>query len=274
MIKEYINYKLIRPAVYAATLVLGLSVAFDQLESGNSRNFAIVVLIVSIVLIIEIYTSWSFYQLQSAQGTTASFSTTDRLTHWAQHLLLPAITFYAEAAFIYFNQDRQIRWLLYVIGFAVFSLLFYNLRSFFEQNKHHELVSHYVYDILKLYLVFLLNNVTFNMAVGPSRIILLFAVNFVLAAAFALLTFARRHSNFNLGHQLWLGFTILSMPIISTIAAILISINPLEFALVMSIWYYISNATYHHYTDKSLRASTILEYVLVLVIVFTIFLSS
>jgi hypothetical protein len=188
------------------------------------------------------------------------------------HLILPIIAFYASSWFIYYNQLRSIRWVLYLATFATFTLLFYNLRSYFEHNLLGEKMSHYVYDLLKFYMVFLINDVVAEAFDGQSRILVVPVVNIFIISIFSILSIGRRR-------QLTPANSILSL-IIGVIVAAgsfvfigVFNLNPLNLALIILLMYYFANASFHHYLDKSLRLNILLEYAAVLVLVLIILIN-
>lgn len=252
-------------------LVLGISVAFDQLEGGNQENFFTIIFIVSIILIIEIYTTWSFYKVNNPQISIVKNESYDQITHLIHHILLPLLTYYSSALFIYFNRSREYRWFLYAITFFVFTLLFYNLRGYFERKREEESVSHYVYDIIKLFLFFMISDVLFQSIEGSERLILVPLSSFLLSLVLTILSLSRRqitdHKEFP-----WI---LSSSGVIGIFSFLILSANFLDstqFAFFNLILFYVSMATFHHKIHKSLTFSIFFEYLLIIFFTLTIFL--
>ena len=64
-------------------------------------------------------------------------------------------------------------------------LFFYNLRSYFEHDDQREKLSHYVYDVLKLYLFFVVNNIVLNITADTDwKLFWVPLTNLVLASVF------------------------------------------------------------------------------------------
>lgn len=263
---------LTRPFLYSVTLVLGLSLAFEQLNIGQTQNFYVVVFIISLILLIEIFTSWLWYRVHHPQVRINIVDKYDQLTHWMHHILLPVIAFYSGAIFVYYNQSQTIRWPMYLVNVFLFTILFYNLRSYFEKDLLQESISHYIYDILKMYLFFVISNVLANAVLTDIRTVLIPLIMIGLAGLFTLLGMRRKQwlslPNLLLTITLSIGIGVLNLFLLR-----FTSLTPIQFGLVNILGYYFVNATIHHQISKSLGLRIVLEYLLIMALVVSILIN-
>ncbi|MCA9379517.1 hypothetical protein KC640_03745 [Candidatus Dojkabacteria bacterium] len=258
-----------RSMFYALTVALGLALAYDQLRFPAATKFwqiNLVVLSVFVLeLIINVQQHRQLFAGQIAQATVSS----NRLAKLVDHFFLPILVYLSIAGFIYFNREPGIVYFVLVGAFALFTLLFANIRSFYLHYADVETLTHYVYDIIKLVLFFSALDSVFNLASGGQQGLLLL-IPVLGVGLMGLLTYRYRQL-----HMTTLILVILLGTIVGILAITAFLFMPgmiILASLLGFVAFYFAVAILHHFIHGDLTLSITAEYIVIFVLIFLLVL--
>jgi len=242
-----------------------MQVALVQLDEGNVKNYLVFSLILSLIFFVELATGWVFRASVSQKKAVQHHSLANRVEEFIHHLLIPLGLYAATVGFMAFNRQHHPR-ALYLIGFFfIITILFTNLRAFYEHRSKIEKQTHYIYDLAKLLLFFAASNVAFHVWNEPNQIVIAAAFAGVLALLLQIMT-SVRYKKFE---ALLLILTLaLSLGLTLTTLAVYTSTTPtvMQISAFATLEYYILTALLHHLINRDLTKEIILEYLVVFTI--------
>lgn len=261
-----------RAFVYALVVALGV-VFLQQLALGASTAaVAVAVLILLLILLMQLFIIYAASTQLLRQLDLPSVEVYTKKTQFIYHLLIPLISLLAIIGFVLTNNQLALAWIYFLGTFALFTILFINIRAYYEDKFKLEQQTHVVYDILKIILFFTIANFIFNLASRYAfNFFVVAGLVFVAASVFTLLVLLRHP---NLGY-LNMGLVLCSGLVIGYLGAALRNLlvtQNLVAAFYATLVFYIANAILHHELERTLKFSIVLEYILVGCICFLIIL--
>lgn len=263
--------KNIRGLFYGFFISLGLIFLLQLLIDTGPKEFAVGSIILYFVFVFEIYTSWFFSRRVLTQMDIPQVDTYSKLGQFSHHILLPTILYISYLGLIFFYHLSLPKYLIFIIAFITFSMLFINIRAYYEDKFKLEERSHYIYDIIKFILFFQLTNV---FLVGQQYLSLPNFVSYILISilGFFILTIViirqrQLHIStifFNLVASSILGAATFLLSTLTNFSSLAISIYIL-------LLFYIFSAILHHKLEGSLNKEILLEYFAVLLLSLIIF---
>lgn len=262
----------LRPLFYGFALTVGLSLAFDQLSLDASGSFWTVILILVVLLLIEIFSSWLFHYINHPGEKIKLISTGQQWIGLMQHWGLPVITLLLQAATIYFNRQSEVRYLIYAVNWLIFSLLFANLRSQHDKDWRNERITHLVYDLLQIYIIFLFAHLT-GLLTADGGLKLAATIGLGITAIMIMTTSTVRRHRTPLSMLTLGGALIIANTTIFIALSNMVNITALELGVVYTLMFYFVMAVVHHLVQKNLTLQLLGEYLLVTAIVLSVIIN-
>lgn len=252
-----------RSLFYAATVVLGLLLAYDQLRFPASR-FWQVIAVVLVVFVSELAINVHQHRQLFAGRIVETGIGSSRLAKLIDHFILPIAVYVSIAGFVYFNRTTQVVYVVLIGAFVMFTLLFANIRAFYLHYSSMEVSTHYVYDIVKLISFFCATNAVFNLAASMDRGYLILVP--LLALVLMGLT-THRYQQLHPFSALLVGLLGLIVGVLSVVLFLSFPGMIMSVGLITFAAFYFSMAFLHHYMHSDLTIRIIVEYLLVFLLV-------
>ncbi len=265
LINKLFTTNLARGAFYSLTIVLGLQVSLQELDLGRYRNFVVFSLILSGIFMIELYSGWIFRVNRGKKFNLTSASQPKRIEELVHHLLLPLGLYILSISFIYYNRQDGPRSIFLALLFIALTVLFTNIRAFYESDKDLEHSTHAVYDGMKLIMYFIAADVLFYVWPSPEEIALPIIALMIFGFGLLLLSIIR-YKKFEYKIVALLGALAIINGILLLLAISLGNTNQLQTAAFAVTSFYVSFALVHHRTHRTLSYSVVAEYGLILAI--------
>ncbi len=261
-----------RQLFYAFVMALGL-VFLQQLAVVSSlKIFVLGAALLALVLLLELYTNYFFAERLLKQLDLPGPESYSKSVQAVYHLLLPLLLYFSLVGFVYTNNRLDLGWLYFCWGFALFALLFINIRAYYEDKFKLEESTHLIYDLIKIFVYFSFTNAILNLAqaFGFSFFVIV-GVIFAGASLLTLLVLIRRrhYSEQNL------ALIILAGLVLGYLTAVLLGSfagKTLLLAFYSTIVFYLFNAVLHHEIERTLNLSLVFEYLLVAAICLSVIL--
>lgn len=244
---------------FAITVVTYVSIT-EIHQYQNYTKFTIFSLVIFLIYISEII---NLYRLKS-QKVQLNFNLNDGINEIQElfnKLLLP---FALYVSIILFSQNHYSSYsILIVLLFVllIFSVLFVNIQFFFEHRVTEESKTHYIYDIIKFCIFFLLADWMFSSELGGNTTNLVFHALLIGFISFLIkISMLWRSEIKDMGS---INLSLFSSFILSVTYFIFVNINrfnPLESSLFLLFIFYFSIAIIHHRSLKTLNWKVVFEY--------------
>jgi len=254
---------------YAATIVLGLTVALSELDQGHYGNFLRYACIGLAVMVIELYLGWSEHTRQQYQTPIPHIDQLSKYSKFLHHGVLPLITYLSLAGFTYFNRQIHLRVVILSSAVLIFTLLFINIRAYYTHTVQIIEATHFIYDIIKLIIFFCACDAVFNIGISFE----LGAWGGVGIATISIGLMLLMIVRYNKLELLSLVLIVMLSIAIGALAYFLLSqnrFNPTQLSLVTFLTFYISSAALHHEMDHNLDWKIIIEYIAILALAMTL----
>lgn len=256
---RYNSPNLLRAAFFSLTLTLGGFLALEQLVKGSVTNFIQVSLIMCLIFVIELYTSWQYFDALQLNAHERP----QRKTLLIHHLILPVTTYLSVLSFAYFNRNTGLEVALLGLSFILFTILFVNIRAYYLYKKDLLLHTNYIYDIVKLLLFFCASDTIFNVINNQYRLAILL-IPLVTGGLVLLLTM--RYEKLELKSLNLIAFITFLLTLIAILCITALNLTPIQSSLITFLGFYLSTAALHHYFEHDLNASLVIEYLTIIII--------
>lgn len=261
-----------RPIFYSLILSIGFCVLIFILEYNPEKNYFLGSVVLYIILMFEIYATWAMGRKKLKQLEVPILDQYSQLTQVIMHYSLPSLAYWAIVGFIYTNTSFSISILLIIIIFILFLTLFINIRAYYLDKFRIEEKTHYIYDVLKLFIYFL---IIYTLYIFEYK----YNINFY-TPAFLIVLFSfiiqglnlYRYNHIHLNSILFIFFNSLVLGIISILLNNIVQINLFEKITISFISYYFLMGITHHKIRKDLTVRIVLEYFLFGVLALLIFI--
>lgn len=258
-----------RGLFYALTIVLGLQAAFSELDTGRLENFNNFVILISIVFILELYTSWLFRKQLFAQTEIPGSDRFSDVIHIIHHIVVPIFLYIGIVGFGYFNHQMHLRTGLLLFTLFILTVMFANIRAFYENQKKLEIRTNFIYDIAKILIFFTLSNTLINYLTQNNTLNWTPLILAMIELALITLMIMRYRKYELLGFISSLAASLFMMAVVTILWQINV-FNPLQISLYALVCYYLSMASIHHLMERTLSREIVLEYILILILSFTL----
>lgn len=253
---------------YSFAITVGMYISFTELViNNNSYRFVIFAVISFFIYFSEIIFDY-FNKSRRVEFNLNPNDNINEVSEMINKIMLPVILFFSLLGFSYFNIESQTFLLVLMIVYFIYFTLIKNIRYFFKNDKKDEAQTHYVYDLIKLLVVFLISNFLSNLFKlnneGLIVLSLLFGIVIFLMAALIRFNDKGKH------YRQRLKFAAVYFPSFAAGFYALNyteSFNALKISLVISIVFYIFSAFFYHVSNKNITKTLAAEYILILVIV-------
>lgn len=255
---------------YAVAITLGIYISINELHRYNNiSNFIIFSFAILAIYCIELFTT---FQNKSSK-VEINFDIEDEInevSHFFHKLILPILLYFSLVSFGYYNYLERNFLVILLVTFFAFFILFINTKAFLLNMQSIEHRTHYVYDIIKFLIFFLLINVLGNtyISVSSNLIFLSIAAGFICFGILALMVWRiNKLRKKSILYSLIVSFLVGSL---FGLFNHFLGINPLQLSLSLIFLFYISTAIIHHKLMDTLTAGVVSEYLIVILLVLAI----
>jgi hypothetical protein len=255
--------------IYAFTLSIGIYISNHELGAyQNLGNFSLLSFSLLLIYFAELYLNY-VRRNKKIQINLDFHDKVNELSLLYHFIFLPVVLYFSLASFYYYNYKESIGVILIILVFFIFFTLFRNIRYFFRNEIKFENSTHYIYDLIKIFIFFCLNNFLANqLYVHPNKKILIFLLSFLLA--FILMSLSLWRWN-KISRENLIASIVCS--IICGLSFILFSfifVNAMQISLISVFVFYISIAIIHHLRERNLTRQIMLEYLSIGIVFFAI----
>lgn len=256
---------------YSFAITVGMYISFSELVlQNNSYRFVVFAIISFFIYFSEIIFDY-FNKSRRVEFNLNPNDGINEVSELINKIMLPVILYFSLLGFSYFNIESRTFLLILIIVFFIYFILIKNIRFFFRNKRKAEEHTHYVYDLIKLLVVFLISNFLSHLyQLGTESLVLLsliFGVVIFLMGVLIRFNIEGKH------YKERIVFASIYLPIFTvTFFALnyINTFNALKISLVVSIIFYVVTAFMYHVSNKNLTKTLIAEYFLVLIIVLSL----
>jgi hypothetical protein len=258
-----------RPYIYAVLITIGVMALYSILHTSGISSYFIASISLYTLLLFELYSTKFYATTMDDQLELTAKNKKHRKAHWVHHLIMPTVLFVSIVLFIFSNSQLNLALVIALISLVLFSILFLNIKAYYENKYKLEHKTANVYDVISIASVFMLS---FSIFVVTALLDELYIVTGLLNTALLIilgyLTLARYHLINKQGGILL--FSMLMVYINTFLALLNFEISIVAHAILTTFVYYYFTAIVNHHEEKSLDLKVIIEYLAVFVLIFVI----
>ena len=251
-----------RPFVYAFVLSVGFALLLSTLRDAAIKNYFIGSAVLYLVLVFELYSTKFYAQDVLSQFKLPPVESKDKNVQLIHHLLLPSFIYIGLVGFVFFNSLRSIDLLIVTVSFLIFTVLFTNVRAYYEDKFQLEHSTHSIYDIINIISLFVFTDSILNLF-NYFGMNLYFAAGIIVAMflLFSVLVLMR-YFLLNM-HQIGVLLGTVIAVGVSMVLFIMFGFAFLLISFLVSLLFYYQLAYYNHLRDDTFSKEILFEYVVV-----------
>lgn len=212
------------------------------------------------VLLFELYSTIFYSRYISAQYSLNEIDSRDGLTHILHHIVIPSLLYWSLSGFIFFHNTISLTIFSLVTSAVLFALLFYNISAYFEHQFKLENRTHYIYDVLLIFIVFCgVDSIISYFTTKPVSV-LFFLIIFLMIITTVT---AVRLSSRNIVKELLSGLVPIAISSLIVILGLHNNVHSILLAFLIANIYYYFLAMLHHLRDGDLNSRVLTEYIVV-----------
>lgn len=246
--------------LYALAITVGIYIAVVELHFfKNTENFYIFTTFVAFIYLVELLTSY-LKKSRKIQFNLNIHDDINELSELFHKILLPIFLYLSIVGFANYNLNEGLLLLVLLVTFISFFTLIHNTKMFLSRKTEEEHKTHYVYDVIKFLIFFLLTNTLVNFYRSSlfNPILLSLLLSFLSFSVITLMLwrikqFFRKSAIYSIITSGLLGLIFYGLILNS-------NFNPLQISGLLILIFYISTAIIHHKTMNTLSRSVVLEY--------------
>ncbi|HRO64956.1 MAG TPA: hypothetical protein PKU78_01935 [Candidatus Dojkabacteria bacterium] len=258
-----------RPYIYAVMITIGIMALYSILHTSSAISYFAASISLYTLLLFELYSTKFYATTFDDQFELTSRSKKHRKAHWVHHLIMPTVLFVSIVLFVFANSQLNMALVIALISLVLFSILFLNIKAYYENKYKLENKTANVYDVISIASVFML---AFSIFVVTALLGELYIISGLMNTAVLIilgyLTLARYHIINKQGGMML--FAMLLVYFNSFLALLNFDISIVAHTILTTFVYYYFTAVVNHYEEKSLDLKVIIEYLAVFVIIFVI----
>lgn len=266
--KTFVQYTK-RPYIYAVMITIGIMALYSILHTSSAISYFAASISLYTLLLFELYSTKFYATTFDDQFELTSRSKKHRKAHWVHHLIMPTVLFVSIVLFVFANSQLNMALVIALISLVLFSILFLNIKAYYENKYKLENKTANVYDVISIASVFML---AFSIFVVTALLGELYIISGLMNTAVLIilgyLTLARYHIINKQGGMIL--FAMLLVYFNSFLALLNFDISIVAHTILTTFVYYYFTAVVNHYEEKSLDLKVIIEYLAVFVIIFVI----
>lgn len=256
--------------IYALGITIGIFISIQELHKFNNvERFLVFSSLIFIILLLENIIA-VLKRNKNVEINLDMNDSVNELWHFFYKFLLPFIYYLCLVAFGYFNLYSNSIYIILIFTFFTLLILFINTKAFFQNIKSMESRTHYVYDLIKFLIFFTSVNTFAHIVVNDeSTLFLMTLATISLSFALTMLMVWRvnklriRSYFFAIAFSVILGFIFYALNVLG-------NFNPMQISLGLVFAFYLSVAIIHHALLNTLSKGVVLEYLIILLVVFTV----
>ncbi|MBN1915990.1 hypothetical protein JW796_03290 [Candidatus Dojkabacteria bacterium] len=255
-----------RGIFYGFFISIGLIFLVELMINLEQKLFFIASIILYLVFVFEVLTSQIYSKKILAQMEIPQVDTYSKFSQFTHHLLLPTALYMSCLGIIYYYHLTLPKYFFFFICFFIFTLMFINIRAYYEDKFKLEERTHYIYDIIKFITFFQLTNTileTINYF-GFDPFLSYVLIGMTAFMINTIVTIRRNQFNY-----LTIIFNLITtLVIIETVVALssYTNFSILATSSYTLLVFYITSAILHHKLEGSLKKEVLLEYLVVLLL--------
>lgn len=266
--KTFVQYTK-RPYIYAVMITIGIMALYSILHTSSAISYFAASISLYTLLLFELYSTKFYATTFDDQFELTSRSKKHRKAHWVHHLIMPTVLFVSIVLFVFANSQLNMALVIALISLVLFSILFLNIKAYYENKYKLENKTANVYDVISIASVFML---AFSIFVVTALLGELYIISGLMNTAVLIilgyLTLARYHIINKQGGMIL--FAMLLVYFNSFLALLNFDISIVAHTILTTFVYYYFTAVVNHYEEKSLDLKVIIEYLAVFVLIFVI----
>ena len=260
-----------RPYIYAGFLTIGILALYSIIHTSTTRSYFLATTSLYTLLLFELYSTKFYATTFQEQYELTTKNGKHRRAQWVHHLVMPTILYTSTVLFIVANSQLNIAILIAVITFVLFSILFINIKAYYENKYKLENKTANVYDVISIASVFMLSFSIYILTVlTRESYVIIGLINTAILLIVGYLTLSRYHLINKRGAMIL--FLMIMVYVNSFFFLLNFQISVMAHAILTTFVYYYYTAIINHYEDKSLELKVIIEYLAVFVLIFVIIL--
>ncbi len=268
--KTLIHYSK-RPYVYALILTIGMAALYSIVHTSSPRYFFLAALALYLLLIFELYSTKYYSTSFDDQFHLESKEVKHRRSQWVHHFVMPTLLYLSITSFLFVNAQLDMFVLVILTSLLLFSILFVNIKAYYERKYKIEHNTANVYDVISITTLFMS---TYSILVGVSITFANYVIAGLLIAAILLimgyLTLSRYHLINN--KSAFALFFLVGFYINLFLILLNFQINVLSYTVITTFIYYYYTAIINHVVDKTISLKVFTEYLAVFSLIFVIIL--
>jgi hypothetical protein len=259
-----------RGIFYGFVVAIGLIFLHQILIETSLKEFLGGAVILYFIFVFEVYTNWFYSRKVLSQMEIPQVDSYTKASQIIHHLVLPSILYISYLGIIYFYQLSIPKLVIFFFSFFTFTLLFINVRAYYEDKFKLEEKTHYIFDIIKFIIFFQLTS-TFLKIQTYFNISELYAVIAVALISLLINLFVViRHRQLNTSSGIFISLFAGLIGLACFLLLSFTSFNVLAISTYLILVFYISSATIHHKLEGTLTKELLIEYFAVMLLALVI----
>ncbi|MDQ6986068.1 MAG: hypothetical protein Q9M76_07315 [Candidatus Dojkabacteria bacterium] len=266
--KEILHWEK-RAIVYSALLAFGLGLLVIIFELLPDKYFFTFAITIFLIILLELFITTNFYHEKHTTNKKIFYNFKHHnILQVIHHLFFPSLLYWSIVIFIYFNKGIEFYLFFIVLSFVLFLILFENIHSFYKNNISINKSTNYIYDSLSIIFSYLWIDNIFNFG---KRNDYSFYISLVIGTCVILFLNFMTLFRHNLSKKSILySFTGTACYFFIMILANKISVAPIAYALITSIYYYLLSSYIVHDLEHKYDKDIFFEYIVVLILILSL----
>lgn len=255
-----------RGIFYGFVVSLGLVFLTQLLIATSVRHFMVGAFILYFIFIFEVSISWFYARKVLAQMEIPQVDIYSKYSQLTHHIILPSILYFSFLGIIYIYHLSLPKYFIFLIAFFTFTLLFVNIRAYYEDKFKLEEKTHYVYDIIKFIVFFLVANSILRLENFLNTPSFFTYLEIALLTLFLNSLILVRNKQINLWTISYIIFASIVLAVVTYILLSFTVFTILSTAIYLLLTNYILSAILHHKLEGTFSKEILLEYLTVLLL--------
>jgi hypothetical protein len=259
-----------RSFFYSLLLCIGFILLVGIVENEPIRYFFYGSAILFLVLIIELVGLWYWSTRKLIQLNIPLVDNYDNITQLILHATLPSMLYWSIVAFIYNNINPHLWQIIIFLSWISFFVLFTNIRSYYEDKFKLEQKTHFIYDFIKYLIFFLASFSLIEFTLSKAINFYIIPTGLSLLSIFIVLLNLLRYKQVRTRN---VSVALLGSVLIGFVAYLgMYYLNFYKLQVVIVLLFYILTSIIHHMVKNNLTKDIVVEYILVGLLLSTMFL--
>ena len=258
-----------RPYIYALILTIGMTILHTIVVTSSIQKYLFSAALLYLLLLFELIGTKYFVVHKSKQLSLVKGDKKHRRAHIVHHLILPSLLFLSIVSFMIVSAQLNVIALIMIATFVLYSILFTNVRSYYENDNKLEHRTANIYDVVCIISAFLL---IYSLLVLIVNSQLSFVISGLLISEIMIvlgyLTLSRYQLVNNKGLTILVGMLVVYLNVFFFLTNLHVTLMLQTISATFIYYYFVVIVS--HINDKSFTWKVLIEYLAIFVLLFVL----